>query len=165
MIAAAEVAKMLIYKRELIELSFCLLYIMILYTIHINEVRLKKCLSIILKCVRLLSIKRIHSSIKGGYIMALPREESNRAIITVLGRDQIGIIAWVSGLLVEYRVNILDISQTIINEFFTMIMVVELDPANLELIALSRMLEEEGKGKGLQVKIQHEDIFAYMHRI
>ncbi|HZK83751.1 MAG TPA: ACT domain-containing protein [Desulfosporosinus sp.] len=97
--------------------------------------------------------------------MALPREESNRAIITVLGRDQIGIIAWVSGLLVEYRVNILDISQTIINEFFTMIMVVELDPANLELIALSRMLEEEGKGKGLQVKIQHEDIFAYMHRI
>src|SRR5665648_85475 len=164
-IAAAEVAKMLIYKRELIELSFCLLYIMILYTIHINEVRLKKCLSIILKCVRLLSIKRIHSSIKGGYIMALPREESNRAIITVLGRDQIGIIAWVSGLLVEYRVNILDISQTIINEFFTMIMVVELDPANLELIALSRMLEEEGKGKGLQVKIQHEDIFAYMHRI
>ena len=55
--------------------------------------------------------------------MALPREESNRAIITVLGRDQIGIIAWVSGRLAEYSVNILDISQTIINEFFTMIMV------------------------------------------
>lgn len=97
--------------------------------------------------------------------MALPREESNRAIITVLGRDQIGIIAWVTGRLAEYSVNILDISQTIVNEFFTMIMVVDLDPANLELVALSRMLEDEGREKGLQVKVQHEDIFAFMHRI
>ncbi|KUO75457.1 MAG: hypothetical protein APF81_12535 [Desulfosporosinus sp. BRH_c37] len=97
--------------------------------------------------------------------MALPREESNRAIITVLGRDQIGIIAWVTGRLAEYSVNILDISQTIVNEFFTMIMVVDLDPANLELVALSRMLEDEGRDKGLQVKVQHEDIFAFMHRI
>jgi len=97
--------------------------------------------------------------------MALPREESNRAIITVLGRDQIGIIAWVTGRLAESSVNILDISQTIVNEFFTMIMVVDLDPANLELVALSRMLEDEGLDKGLQVKVQHEDIFAFMHRI
>lgn len=72
--------------------------------------------------------------------MTLPREESNRAIITVLGRDQIGIIAWVTGRLAEYNVNILDISQTIVNDFFTMIMVVDLDPANLELVALSRLL-------------------------
>ena len=97
--------------------------------------------------------------------MTLPREESNRAIITVLGRDQIGIIAWVTGRLAEYRVNILDISQTIVNEFFTMIMVVDLDPASLELIEMARMLENEGKDKGLQVKVQHEDIFAFMHRI
>lgn len=97
--------------------------------------------------------------------MTLPREESNRAIITVLGRDQIGIIAWVTGRLAEYNVNILDISQTIVNDFFTMIMVVDLDPANLELVALSRLLENEGKDKGLQVKVQHEDIFAFMHRI
>ena len=97
--------------------------------------------------------------------MALPRKESNRAIITVLGHDQIGIIAWVSGRLAEYSVNILDISQTIIDDFFTMIMVVDLKPANLELVALSHMLEEEGRDKGLQVKVQHEDIFAFMHRI
>ncbi|HBP64189.1 MAG TPA: ACT domain-containing protein [Desulfosporosinus sp.] len=97
--------------------------------------------------------------------MALPKEESNRAIITVLGRDQIGIIAWVSGRLAEYNVNILDISQTIINEFFTMIMVVDINPTNLELVALSRMLEDEGRDKGLQVKVQHEDIFTFMHRI
>ncbi len=97
--------------------------------------------------------------------MTLPLQESNRAIITVLGCDQIGIIAWVTGRLAEYSVNILDISQTIISGFFTMIMVVDLDPANIELVALSRMLEDQGKVKGLQVKVQHEDIFAFMHRI
>ncbi|TGE32324.1 ACT domain-containing protein [Desulfosporosinus sp. Sb-LF] len=97
--------------------------------------------------------------------MTLPREESNRAIITVLGRDQIGIIAWVSGRLAEYSVNILDISQTIVSEFFTMIMVVDLNPAVLELVELARSLENEGNDKGLQVKVQHEDIFTFMHRI
>jgi len=97
--------------------------------------------------------------------MTLPREESNRAIITVLGRDQIGIIAWVSGRLAEYSVNILDISQTIVTEFFTMIMVVDLNPATLDLVELARKLEHEGNDKGLQVKVQHEDIFTFMHRI
>lgn len=92
-------------------------------------------------------------------------ETSNRAIITVLGRDQIGIIAWVSGRLAEYSVNILDISQTILKEFFTMIMVVDLEPSKIELVELSRLLEQEGKDKGLQVKVQHEDIFTFMHRI
>ncbi len=92
-------------------------------------------------------------------------EESNRAIITVLGRDQIGIIAWVSGRLAEYHVNILDISQTIVKDFFTMIMVVDLEPATLELIELARTLDREGNEKGLQVKVQHEDIFTFMHRI
>lgn len=92
-------------------------------------------------------------------------EESNRAIITVLGRDQIGIIAWVSGRLAEYQVNILDISQTIVKDFFTMIMVVDLEPATLELNELARTLDREGNEKGLQVKVQHEDIFTFMHRI
>ena len=92
-------------------------------------------------------------------------ETSNRAIITVLGRDQIGIIAWVSGRLAEYSVNILDISQTILKEFFTMIMVVDLEPSKIELVELARLLEQEGKDKGIQVKVQHEDIFTFMHRI
>lgn len=97
--------------------------------------------------------------------MTVPREESNRAIITVLGHDQIGIISWVTGRLAEYRVNILDISQTIVDEFFTMIMVVDLKLAAIELVDLARLLEDEGKERGLQVKVQHEDIFAFMHRI
>lgn len=97
--------------------------------------------------------------------MALSIEESNRAIITVLGRDQTGIIAWVSGRLAENKVNILDISQTILDEFFTMIMIVDLNPAAIGLVELARMLEVEGKEKDLQVKVQHEDIFTFMHRI
>ncbi|MDQ7096010.1 ACT domain-containing protein [Desulfosporosinus sp. PR] len=97
--------------------------------------------------------------------MTLPREESNRAIITVIGRDQIGIIAWVSTRLAEYNVNILDISQTILDEFFTMIMVVDMKPAALELVVLANTLEQEGLKRGLQVKVQHEDIFTFMHRI
>lgn len=97
--------------------------------------------------------------------MTMSREESNRAIITVIGRDQIGIIAWVSGRLAEYRVNILDISQTILKEFFTMIMVVDLESASLELNVLADKLEQEGNDKGLQIKVQHEDIFRFMHRI
>jgi len=97
--------------------------------------------------------------------MALSLEESNRAIITVLGRDHTGIIAWVSGRLAEYHVNILDISQTIVDEFFTMIMVVDLKPSLIELADLARTLEQEGTDKGLQVKVQHEDIFSFMHRI
>lgn len=97
--------------------------------------------------------------------MTMSREESNRAIITVIGRDQIGIIAWVSGRLAEYQVNILDISQTILKEFFTMIMVVDLESASLELNVLADKLEQEGNDKGLQIKVQHEDIFRFMHRI
>ncbi|WP_088186265.1 ACT domain-containing protein [Desulfosporosinus sp. FKA] len=97
--------------------------------------------------------------------MTMIREESGRAIITVIGRDQIGIIAWVATKLAEYNVNILDISQTILKEFFTMIMVVDLKSATLELVELANSLEQEGLNKGLQVKVQHEDIFTYMHRI
>ena len=97
--------------------------------------------------------------------MSLSLGESNRAIITVLGRGQTGIIAWVSGRLAEYNVNILDISQTIIDEFFTMIMVADLNPSLIGLADLALMLEQEGNSKGLQVKVQHEDIFTFMHRI
>jgi len=59
----------------------------------------------------------------------------------------------------------MDISQTIVDEFFTMIMVVDLNPSIIGLVDLARVLEQEGKDKGLQVKVQHEDIFTFMHRI
>ncbi|KLU61213.1 hypothetical protein CEB3_c24330 [Peptococcaceae bacterium CEB3] len=91
--------------------------------------------------------------------------KSQRAIISVFGRDRIGIIAWVSGRLQEYSINILDINQTILQGFFTMIMIVDLSPASVEVAELARTLEQEGKERGLQVNVQHEDIFNFMHRI
>ena len=97
--------------------------------------------------------------------MPIPSDESNRAIITVIGHDQIGIIAWAATRLADCQVNILDISQTILNEFFTMIMVVDMTHASPELVELAKTLEQEGLERGLQVKVQHEDIFTFMHRI
>lgn len=93
------------------------------------------------------------------------RDKSNRGIVTVLGKDQIGIIAWVSGKLAENKVNILDISQTILQDFFTMIMVVDLSASVIEMGELAVILRTEGQARGLQVNIQHEDVFTYMHRV
>ncbi len=97
--------------------------------------------------------------------MEILKARTSRVIITVLGKDQLGIIAWVSGRLAEQNVNILDISQTIVQEFFTMIMIVDLATSSLEVAELAAALSSEGRLRGLQVSVQHEDVFAYMHRI
>lgn len=96
---------------------------------------------------------------------SLDHEKSNRVIVTVIGKDQIGIIAWVTGRLAEHSVNILDISQTILNDFFTMMMVVEMGQSSISLGELSKKLNEEGEQRGLKVTAQHEDVFTFMHRI
>ncbi|NLO21599.1 MAG: ACT domain-containing protein [Syntrophomonadaceae bacterium] len=92
-------------------------------------------------------------------------EISKRAIITVLGNDRVGIIYGISGVLAQNNVNILDISQTILQEFFTMVMVVDVSQSLAEFAQLKEQLALKGKEMGLQVNIQHEDIFRYMHRI
>jgi ACT domain-containing protein len=89
-------------------------------------------------------------------------EESKRAIITVLGNDRVGIIYGISGVLANNNVNILDISQTILQEFFTMVMVVDVSQSLVEFSELKEQLASKGKEMGLQVNIQHEDIFKYM---
>ncbi len=91
--------------------------------------------------------------------------KSTRAIVTVLGEDKIGIIAAVTNILADNKVNILDISQTIMQEFFTMIMVCDLARSTVDFAALSDQLDAKGKEMGLQVRIQHEDVFRFMHRI
>jgi len=88
-----------------------------------------------------------------------------RAIVTVVGRDQVGIIARVCALLSEQGVNVLDISQTVLQEYFTMIMLVDASAATLPFAQLAKMLEEEGKAHGLAIHAQREDIFNAMHRI
>ena len=88
-----------------------------------------------------------------------------RAVVTVMGKDKPGIIAKTSTLLAENNVNILDITQTIVREIFTMVMLVELLDSSHEISALSDALGELGNDLGVEIRIQHEDIFNSMHRI
>ena len=88
-----------------------------------------------------------------------------RAIVTVIGRDTVGIIAGVCGLLAKRQVNILDISQTVMQEYFTMIMLVDTERCSLPFGELAGELRAWGETMGLSVRIQHEDIFNAMHRI
>ena len=88
-----------------------------------------------------------------------------RAIITVVGKDTIGIIAKVCGYLATQGVNILDISQTIVQDFFNMMMIVDLEKCKKSFDEVSTELSELGTETGVQVKCQLEEIFNKMHRI
>ena len=88
-----------------------------------------------------------------------------RAIMTVVGKDKVGIIAKVSAVLAESNVNILDISQTILQDNFTMMMLVDLADMNKELSTLRKILNETSKTMGLSITLQHEEVFKAMHRI
>ncbi len=88
-----------------------------------------------------------------------------KAIVTVIGKDKAGIIAKVSGVLAENFVNIEDISQTIVQGNFTMLMLCDLEGAKVSLKELSIILTEKGKEIGVSVHVQHEDIFNAMHKI
>ena len=88
-----------------------------------------------------------------------------KAIVTVVGKDQVGIIAFVCTLLADNNVNVLDISQTILQSFFTMTMLVDVSSCKLPFTVLSTLLENEGEKRGLTIKVQREDIFDAMHTI
>jgi ACT domain-containing protein len=88
-----------------------------------------------------------------------------RAIVTVIGKDRVGIIASVCSLLAENSVNILDISQTILQDYFTMIMLVDTAACKVSFVELSKALKASGEEKALSILIQREDIFEAMHRI
>ncbi len=88
-----------------------------------------------------------------------------KAIVTVVGKDQVGIIAAVCIKLAEYNVNVLDISQTVMQGYFTMMMVVDVSGCNIPLADLSAAMDNMGKEKGLSIRVQREDIFEAMHRI
>ena len=88
-----------------------------------------------------------------------------KAIITVLSTDREGIIAQVSGKLYEHGINILDISQTILQDFFTMIMIVDMNDAAVSFTELREQLGLLGQKHGVVISCQHEEIFQYMHRI
>jgi len=88
-----------------------------------------------------------------------------KAIVTVIGKDKVGITAAVCGILAEHGVNILDISQTILQGYFTMIMLVDTAASDLPFDELSREFHEAGAQRRLSIRIQREDIFNSMHRI
>ncbi len=90
--------------------------------------------------------------------------EKKRAVVSVIGKDQVGIIANVTNVLAENNVNILDISQTILQDFFTMMMLV--DVTEMECLdTLQEKFETINQKMGLKINIQLEDLFQAMHRV
>ena len=88
-----------------------------------------------------------------------------KAIVTVIGKDQVGITAAVCALLAQHNINILDINQTILQEYFTMVMLVDTTACQLSIGELSDIMSKAGEERGLSIRIQREDIFNAMHRI
>ena len=88
-----------------------------------------------------------------------------RAVLTVVGKDKTGIIAKVSSFLAERKVNILDISQTILQDYFAMIMLVDLTASTVALGVLADECAELGNKIGMSVHVQHEEIFNAMHSV
>lgn len=89
----------------------------------------------------------------------------NRTIITVVGKDTVGIIAKVCTYLAENSINILDISQTIVQEYFNMMMIVDMGKMQKTFEEVADELTNAGKAMGVQIKCQREEIFNMMHRI
>ena len=88
-----------------------------------------------------------------------------KAIVTVVGKDAVGIIAGVCVELAKQNINVLDISQTVMQGYFTMMMVVDVSACTVPLAQLCGIMEENGTAKGLSIRLQREDIFEAMHRI
>lgn len=88
-----------------------------------------------------------------------------KAIVTVVGKDRVGIIAEVCTQLAQYRVNVLDISQTVMQGYFTMMMAVEVSECTVPLAELCKSMDAKGQEMGLSIRVQREDIFQAMHRV
>ena len=88
-----------------------------------------------------------------------------KAVITVTGRDSVGIIARVSTLCTEYNANIVDITQSVLSEYFAMIMLVEIDKLSISFSKFADALAALGHEQGLDIRAMHEDIFNTMHHV
>lgn len=88
-----------------------------------------------------------------------------RAVITVVGKDTVGILAKVSTICAKHQVNILEVTQSILQDMFCMIMIADLSKCNTSIAELSAELEEFGKNDSLSIHVMHEDIFNSMHKI
>lgn len=93
------------------------------------------------------------------------QSQTTRIIVTVIGVDSVGIIARVATTLAEANANIVDISQTTLQEFFTMIMMADIGAASVSFDELRGRLQALGESLGLRIDAQHEDVFKFMHRV
>jgi len=87
------------------------------------------------------------------------------AILSVVGKDTVGILASISGRCAEYQANVIDVSQTVINDYFAMFMIINIDALTIEFNDFVDVLTDLGKSKSLDIHVMHEDIFNLMHKI
>ncbi len=88
-----------------------------------------------------------------------------KLVVTTVGKDRVGIIAMVSNLLAENNVNILNVNQNIMDGFFNMVMIAEMPDDGVKLANLQKVLRTRGEELGLDIKVQHQDIFNVMHTV
>lgn len=88
-----------------------------------------------------------------------------RAVVAVIGKDMVGILAKVSGICAEYRANVMDVTQTIMQDLFAMTMLIEISKLTIDYIDFAEKLKSVGTEMGLQIHVMHEDIFNSMHKI
>ena len=88
-----------------------------------------------------------------------------KAVVTVTGRDKVGIIAMASAECSKYGANIIDISQTVMKEYFAMIMLIEVGALSVSFAEFIEIMKNSGKAAGVDIRVMHEDIFNTMHRI
>ncbi len=88
-----------------------------------------------------------------------------KAVVTVLGKDSVGIIYNVSSVLADNKINILDISQTIMGDIFSMVMIIDIEESKISFDTLSDTLDKKGELLGVKITVCREDIFNAMHRI
>lgn len=88
-----------------------------------------------------------------------------RAVITVIGKDSVGILAKVSAICAEHNANVIDVTQTVMQDLFAMIMLTDIKELNIELGELSDIMKKMGDKQGLSIHVMHEDIFNSMHKI
>ena len=88
-----------------------------------------------------------------------------RAVITVVGKDTVGIVAKIAALCTEYNLNIVELTQSVLQEFFVMIMLAEISAANAPFPVVADAFAALGEQTGLSVRIMHEDIFNSMHTV
>ncbi len=88
-----------------------------------------------------------------------------KAVVTVIGKDKVGIIAMASAECAKHGANIEDISQTVLNEYFTMIMLVSIESLTVDFSEFAEAMVKAGQEAGVDIRVMHEDIFNSMHRI